>query len=233
MYKDNQDRIDAYLRGEMTSDERAEFEKDINADAALRQEYLETKAISNAIADRKEKLTQMSRWDMEENLRLKIRHRRMLIRRCTIGFSAAACLAVGFFAVRPMFLMTSSVPGDNCSMPDFSQEAYYRGGNYDTERLDSIIRSQDYTKALAFTDSLIKENRLLIEKYEQIDSMTKKDSYHKLQYEDNLYILKWKKVNLLLSLNKKEEAKPILKEFVYNDGAYKAEADSILKTLYR
>jgi len=231
MYKDNQDRIDAYLRGEMTSDERSAFERDKNTDAALRKEYLETKAIANALADRKEKLAQMVRWDMEEELRLKILHRRMLIRRWTIGFSVAAWLAVGFFAVRPMFRTTTFVPGDNFAMPEFSQETYYRGGNSGIEKLDSIIGSRDYANALAFSDSLINENRLEIAKYEQKDSLTEKDSYRKRQYEDNLYDLEWRRVNLLLVLNKKEKAKSILKEFVNNDGAYKTEADSILKTL--
>ena len=65
MYKDNQDRIDAYLRGEMTSEERFEFEKDKDTNMALRQEYLETKAIADALADRKEKLDMMAHWDME------------------------------------------------------------------------------------------------------------------------------------------------------------------------
>ncbi len=97
---------------------------------------------------------------MEEKLRLKIRHRRMLIRRCTIGFSAVACLAVGFFAVRSMFLTTSSVPGDNCSMPNLSQEAYYRSGDSSLECLDSLIIDRNYDKALTFADSLINESKL-------------------------------------------------------------------------
>lgn len=231
MYKDNQDRIDAYLRGEMTSEERFEFEKDKDTNMALRQEYLETKAIADALADRKEKLDMMAHWDMEEELRLKILHRRMLIRRWTIGFSAAACLAIGFFAVRPMFLTTTSVPGNNFVMPDFSQETYYRGGNSDIEMLDSVISSRDYAKALALSNSLINENRLEIAQYEQKDSLTVKDSYRKLQYENNLYDLEWRRINLLLALNQKEEAMSILKEFIYKDGAYKTEADSILKTL--
>lgn len=231
MYKDNQDRIDAYLRGEMTSEERFEFEKDKDTNMALRQEYLETKAIADALADRKEKLDMMARWDMEEELRLKILHRRMLIRRWTIGFSAAACLAIGFFAVRPIFLTTTSVPDNNFVMPDFSQETYYRGENSDIERLDSIISSRDYAKALAFTDSLINDSRLEIVQYEQKNSLTEKDSYRKLQYENNLYDLEWRRVNLLLALNQKEEAKALLKEFVYKDGVYKTKADSIFKTL--
>lgn len=231
MYKDNQDRIDAYLRGEMTSEERFEFEKDKDTNMALRQEYLETKAIADALADRKEKLDMMAHWDMEEELRLKILHRRMLIRRWTIGFSAAACLAIGFFAVRPMFLTTTSVPGNNFVMPDFSQETYYRGGNSDIEMLDSVISSRDYAKALALSNSLINENRLEIAQYEQKDSLTVKDSYRKLQYENNLYDLEWRRVNLLLALNQKEEAKALLKEFVYKEGVYKNKADSIFKTL--
>lgn len=231
MYKDNQDRIDAYLRGEMTSDERLEFEKDKDADAVLCQEYLETKAIADALADRKEKLAQMARWDKEEELRLKLQGRKMLIRRWTIGCSAAACLAVGFFAVRPLFLTTTSVPDNDFVMPDFSQETYYRGGNSDIERLDSVISSRDYAKALAFTDSLINQTQLEIAQFEQRDSLTEKDSYRKLQYENNLYDLEWRRVNLLLALNNKSEAMSILKEFVYKDGVYKTEADSIFKTL--
>ncbi len=229
MYKDNQDRIDAYLRGEMTSDERAEFEKDKNTDAALRQEYLETKAISDAIADRREKLTQMRRWDAEEKLRIKIGRRKKLIRLWTIGVSAAACVAIGFFALKPAYYMTSS--NDSYIMPDFSQEAYYRSGDSNLECLDSLIIDKKYDKALTFADSLIYENKLELAQYEPLDSLSEKESYQKLQTEECLYDLEWRMANILLVLDKEAEALILLKELASKENVYSSQADSLLNTI--
>lgn len=96
MYTNYQERVDAYLRGEMDNEARVQFERELKSDEALAQVYRETRAISDAIADRKNKLDMMARWEKEEEFREKLIRRRNNIRRWTIGMSAAACIAVGF-----------------------------------------------------------------------------------------------------------------------------------------
>lgn len=231
MYKDNQDRVDAYLRGEMDEKTRIEFEQELESNEALLKAYRETKAISDAIANRNEKLNMMARWDKEEEMRQQLIRRRNNIRRWTIGISAAACIAVCFFAIRPMFVMTSSSPASDFVMPNFGNEVYYRGGDSSIEILDSLITVKDYNKALVYADSLIQEYNNELMSHEVKDSLTEKDEYNKENGEETLVGLEWRKVNLLVALCKNEEAKDCLKHIVAADGFYKEQADSLLKTL--
>ncbi len=229
MYKDNQERVDAYLRGEMTNEERKQFEADIKTDPILHKVYVETKAISDALADRKEKLTLMARWDAEEKLKIKIERRKKSIRLWAIGVSAAACVAIGFFALKPVYYVTSS--HDSHVMPDFSQEAYYRSGDSNLECLDSLIIDGEYDKALTFADSLINESKLEFAQYNPLDSLSEKESYQKLQSEEYLYDLKWRKANLLHVLDKEAEALTLLKELASKENVYRSQADSLLNTI--
>ncbi len=173
MYTNYQERVDAYLRGEMDNEARVQFERELKFDEALAQVYRETKAISDAIADRKEKLDMMARWDKEE-IREQLIRRRNNIRRWTIGMSVAACIAVGFFTILPMFMTTSSTTTDFI-MPNFGNEVYYRSGDSSIELLDSIINIKDYELALGRVDSLLIDFNNELKQYEGKNSLTEKE----------------------------------------------------------
>lgn len=230
MYKDNQDRVDAYLRGEMDNEARIQFERDLKSDESLAQVYRETKAISDAIADRKEKLDMMAYWDKEEEIREQLSRRRNNIRRWTIGMSAAACIAIGFFAIRPMFRTTSS-PTSDFTMPNFGNEIYYRGGDSSMELLDSIISAKDYEHALVRVDSLLLDYNNELTQYEGKDSLTEKEEYELEACKESLDELYWRQANLLMALGKTEEAKECLKSMVDSGGYHQEPADSLLRTL--
>ena len=58
-----QDKIDRYILGEMSAEERTDFEKQVAQDAEL-QELLEfTKNVNTAIKSRNEKLAKMKEWE--------------------------------------------------------------------------------------------------------------------------------------------------------------------------
>jgi hypothetical protein len=59
---DNQDKIDAYLRGEMSEAERRKFEEKLKNDAATFDEILLTNDIISALEDRKHKLECIQHW---------------------------------------------------------------------------------------------------------------------------------------------------------------------------
>lgn len=231
MYKDNQERVDAYLRGEMDAEQKIQFEIDLETDSSLRIYYLQTKAITNALVDSKTKLNQMARWDKEEEIRLRFVSRRKNIRRWTIGMSAAACIAVGFFAIRPMFMTTSFAPGYDYAMPNFGSEVYSRGNDSSMEYLDSLISVKDYEKALACVDSLLFDYREELEQYETMDSLNEKETYNKQICEDNLSELEWRLANLLIALGKTDEAKDALKSISLRDNEYIQQADSLLNNI--
>ncbi|MCM1141409.1 MAG: hypothetical protein NC453_22805 [Muribaculum sp.] len=228
MYKDNQERVDAYLRGEMDNQARIQFEKELKSDDSLAKVYRETKAISDAIADRKKKLDMMVRWNKEEEIRAQLISRRNNIRRWTIGMSAAACIAVGFFAVRPMFITTSS-PTSDFAMPNFGNEVYYRGGDSSMELLDSLINVKDYEQALVRVDSLLLDYNSELKQYDGKDSLTEKEEYEKAACKEGLEELNWRRANLLIALGKTEEAKDCLQRIVNGKGYYAEQADSLLK----
>lgn len=232
MYKDNQDRVDAYLRGEMDNETRSQFESDLKLDEALSKVYRETKAISDAIADRKEKLDMMARWNKEEEIKEQLIRRRTNIRRWTIGMSAAACIAVGFFAIRPMFMTTSS-PASDFAMPNFGNELYYRGGDSSMELLDSIINAKDYEQALVRVDSLLLDNNSELKQYEGKDTLTEKEEYELDACKEGLEELNWRRANILIVLGKTEEAKTCLKSIVNGNGYYAEPADSLLIILQK
>lgn len=228
MYTNYQERVDAYLRGEMDNETRIQFERELKSNETLATVYRETKAISDAITDRKEKLDMMARWNKEEEIREQLIHRRRNIRRWTIGMSAAACLVLGFFAIRPMF---TSSPVSDFVMPDFGNEIYYRGGDSSLEFIDSLIKTKDYEYALARLDSLSYDYNNELKKYEEKDALTEKEEYELEAYKAALAELSWRRANLLLTLGKTEEAKENLKRMVISKGFYAEPADSLLKTL--
>ena len=231
MYKDNQDRVDAYLRGEMSQEERTKFESDLKTDVTLHDDFIFTKAISEAISDRKRKLDLMARWDAEEKLSLKLLHRRKMVRKWAIGISAIACIAIGFFSVQLVFLATSPSPNSDFVMPSFGAEVYYRSGDNSIENLDSLITAKDYEKALAYADSLILDYDNDLRQYKTKDSLSEKEAYNKEIVEEALEDIEWRKANLLVSLGKTDEAKVCLKYIVDRDGVYKFPADSLLNTI--
>lgn len=231
MDEDIQDRVDAYLRGEMNNESRIEFERELESNEALAKTYRETKAISNAIADRMEKLNMMALWDKEEEIKQQQIRRRDNIRRWTIGMSAVACIAVGFFAIRPMFVATSSSPTSEFIMPNFENEVYYRGGDSSMEILDSLIAVKEYDTALIYADSLISKFSDELKEYQVMDTLTEKDEANKEFYEEGLDDLEWRRANLLIALGKSNEAKECLKRIVGNNGYYNVQADSLLRTL--
>lgn len=248
MYKDNQERIDAYLRGEMTADQRHLFESEMEVNEELRNEYWLTKAIVNAIADRQEKLKFMRRWSEEDEMeepymaaacaaaerridqKVAAINPKFRILRWVYGIGAAACIAVGIFAVKSIFFASAPTDG-NYMMPDFGTEAIYRAGNSDISSVDSLIAGKQYALALSSVDSFINETNEYLKGYEETDSMTERDRYKIELNKGYLYELEWRKIHLLLALNKKDDAMRRLIRFSPQEGAYKTKADSLLETL--
>lgn len=230
MYRDNQDRIDAYLRGEMDNESRVQFERDLKSDEELAQVYRVTKAITNAIADRKEKLSMMARWDKEEEIKERLIRRRNSIRRWSIGMGAAACIAVVFFALLPL-LLPPSASKSNFVPPTPGNDVYYRGDDSNIDVIDSLFYVEDYEQALMLVDSLLldydKESKLC----EMKDSLTEKEEYRLEACKGGLDELNWRRANILIALGKTEEAKECLRDLVDSGGNYQEQADNLLQTL--
>lgn len=250
MYKERQDRIDAYLRDEMSQEEGSRFESDLQVDADLHNDFLATTAIAKALADRKEKIDSMTCWDAEEEIRRNIERRRRMIRWWVGGMGAVACLVIVFFTGRHFFIphsqysstnysssptfassssssltpLTPVSSGPDFSVPTFSTEADYPGVNNVMVYIDSLIEAKDYEEAIVCVDSLIP----IYDKGLQQASSTERYGQN---CKDTLEGLEWRRTNLLIVLGKTSEAKTCLKRIIERKGFYAEQAKSIMKTL--
>ena len=98
-----QDRIDEYLlHGDtMSEEDKAQFLKEIEDDVEKREQYEFTKNVKEAMKSRGEKLKAMTEFQKE----MKSHHHR----KTWLWISSiAAILVVGFFAINPLLVETSS-----------------------------------------------------------------------------------------------------------------------------
>ena len=97
-----QDRIDEYLlhSDTMSEEDKAQFLKEIEEDAEKKEKYEFTKNVKQAIVSRGEKLKAMTEFQKE----MKRSNRKTWLWISSI----AAILVVGFFAINPLLVETSS-----------------------------------------------------------------------------------------------------------------------------
>ena len=126
-----QDRIDEYLlHGDtMSEEDKARFLKEIEEDAEKKEQYEFTKNVKQAIVSRGEKLKAMTEFQKE----MKSHHHR----KTWLWISSiAAILIVGFFAINPLLVETSShdnVRGDENDVFEMTAPA----DNIDTDSISS------------------------------------------------------------------------------------------------
>ena len=102
-YNNFQDRIDEYLlHGDtMSEEDKAQLLKEIEEDAEKKEQYEFTKNVKQAMVSRGEKLKAMTEFQKE----MKSHHHR----KTWLWISSiAAILVVGFFAINPLLVETSS-----------------------------------------------------------------------------------------------------------------------------
>ena len=98
-----QDRIDEFLlhNDAMSEEDKAQFQKEIEEDAEKKEQYEFTKNVKQAIVSRGEKLKAMTEFQKEMKSHY---HRKTWLWISSI----AAILVVGFFAINPLLVETSS-----------------------------------------------------------------------------------------------------------------------------
>lgn len=209
----NQERIDAYIRKEMNDAERKDFESDLKNDASLYEEYVTIKNVVSALKKRNKRMQQMSEWksELEEHSDISIWN--VVFNRKIypwIGGCVAACLIVMFLAVPK--IRTNDEQGDFVSMSS---------GEIMTSDSDMLLEK------LFRLDSLESAYVRLLHQRDSIDNvMIEPDSI-----VQNLYEVRWEKVNILISLNRKDEAMNLLFMFINKDGKYQRNAKKLWNEL--
>lgn len=198
-----QDRIDAYIRGEMNASERATFSRDLSRDSELRKDYEFTRNVANSISDREKKKQQIREWNRKND---------KTVYMYSTVMSIAAMLVVGFFIFR-------YIPSDNATILSAESLSKTSENYYAFAEIGQLIENQNYGVALKY-----------IEKIESTDNKIALDSVsteNSISVSERTYELKWFKAQALLGLKRIEEARPLLKDISSSNSRYKEKADSL------
>lgn len=219
------EQIDKYLRKEMTPEESLNFEQEALNNPELRKEIELTYRIKRSLIDRKEKLRKTAQWERKSKFKI--------ASFATIS-SIAAMLVVGFFITKPAL----EVPDTNGNL---IASASIESPNDLKEIRESAIVTVKKSISKGMEEEAIAEVNRLEEKnviptlneisegrFVMSNSMGSEDA--EILSRD-AYELHWLKIQSLLAIGQKAEAKEQLKSFIQIEGKYKATADSLLHTL--
>lgn len=218
------DKIDRYLRKEMSSDETLLFEQEILNDEELRKEVEVSILIRKSLAGRAEKLRTMNRW--------KNRRKNRIIKSTSI-VSIAAIFVVGFFLFKPIATLTDS--HKMVAVQTKSKSKHLEIPRNEVNRVKEKVRD-------AKNDKEVVEAIDELDKRSDIPSISMDISGNYMSHETidteeernlklDIYELQWKKITSLIRMGKNKEAVSLLKHFVTIQGKFQEQADSILDEL--
>ena len=240
MNMDFQDRIDDYVLGRMSDEDRLQFEKEVSLDYEKEKQLKLTLNIKRALASRQEKLAIIQDFENDyqqqqeyddaneaENQHVmpdhvapsnKKPHRRLWFS-SIIGI--AAILAVGFFIT-----YTLSPSSENEIMPVNMNVENVRGDN-SLAQIAEMINNKRYGQALRLIHQSELENKQERDSVKSITSQSEELSYMLITLEQRKYDLIWMKANALIGLQRINEAMKQLQTLCHQENPYKVQADSL------
>lgn len=93
---DFQEKIDNYVLGKMSAEDRDKFEKEVSQDKEKQEQLKLTQNVSTAIKSRNEKLAMMQKWEQE-----RIASKRKIMAWTSSAVGVAAVFLIGFFLFVP------------------------------------------------------------------------------------------------------------------------------------
>lgn len=233
MNQEYQDRIDKYLLEQMSEAESLSFEKDIEKDTELKEQYEFTKNVKEAIVGRNRRLAQIKEWKEAyeaQNASVIELKPRILNRSYLYWISGIAAIFIaGFFLFHPIVFNSGSGPGHPISVNVSS----LRSGDDNTD-VAKVINGGNYDLALEKIEE--KAKKLETEKLQTEQEKDKMDEEEYLYLQKVLEIqqdeLNLLKAYALFGLKRSGEALTILDGIRQRDSMYKAQADS-LYNLYK
>ena len=240
MKKEYQDKIDEYLLGRMSDEERKEFEKELVSDKELREQLEFTEDVRQVMKSRNEKLAKMKEWRSDYTRRddikaaSAIKHKSRL--RIIYWFSGiAAIFIVGVFVFTTYRLPVNDSRHDRFSHYSKNKVLYERANDDNLAAIKPLEEADD-NKTLAMLEKNEEKIDLKIMLlYRDINS--RGDSQFAIeelnvQY-DSLFCLKLEKVQVLIRLKRYEEAMRLLDEIRHSNNKYMEKADSLYHLLQK
>ena len=232
MKEELEDRVDAYLLGEMTDEERHQFEMDAENDMELKTELEFSENVQKALRSRSEKLIAIREW--EKNRREKsakeetVGAKKKAIRQSIYWLSGiAAVFIVGLFLFND-FVFHNDI--------DLAYSPNNQGAIKGVDKIiENLLAQGDFKNALAQIEEMednISSERLVLECEKQSKGVDQNDIFQKQEMLDfRLEELSWLKVQALIGLNRLEEALSLLDEIRHSDSDFKNQADSLYNAL--
>lgn len=225
---ERQDRIDRYVLGRMTEEERKEFEQDMADDHELREQTVFTECVRRAVVSREEKLAKMRKWDKKTvpdvHSVADSGNRKPLYWISSI----AAVLVVGFFVVQLM--RTGSAGNGNGSMglpAFFEPEMNVRGGSGYAD-IKGKIQNQKFAQALEqITNEEIALTKDSLEMCGTPGLSDEERESLRVLVSSKRADLNWLKAWALLGIDRKDEAMTLIDSFRGQVGEYTEVADSL------
>ena len=210
------ERIDKYISGEMSEEERFSFERELTSDTELQTEIALQRDIVRAVRMKaaKEHLQQV-----ERTIQADKRRRNVFVLRFS-SFAAAACLAFGIFV---HFSLTADYKTIGNTI-DLVLD-YARGGESITDTIRVAIENKEYDEALNMIS--------FAEKQEFKSEFTHPDliEQDRIEYALQMETIRWYKTVVYMRMGKWVKARKLLKQIADSDGTYKSQAQSALDRL--
>lgn len=211
------ERFDRYLSGDMTGEERMQFEEQIAGDVELRREVdLHQRIVSSIKAKNAKHLLQN-----REN-RIKKQRRRKTFTISLSSFAAAACVLLAIVNINTISSLKSA---GELYYSEFSASAA-RGGN----TIDSLLHSAylnigntEYVVAIDNLDAAIE----LLDK-EQFNTSTEEGLYFQQMAFAKRDEAEWLKAITYMKQGKAGKAKKLLRKISNSDSRYNSKAQEIL-----
>ena len=179
--------------------------------------------IADRLGERQRKLDRMAVWERPA--------RNVQLRPVMVALAIAACLVVAFVVIAPW--KTTISPWDELGLEPPSREAL-RAATPDMAEITQLIEAQNYDAAIVKTEQALaqsdRELRVLSDALlgGEDDELLYEEEMEQLHNSE----LRWTYIYLLLRMERNEDARAELKQYLkYKDAPHRAEAKELLKLI--
>lgn len=222
-----QDRIDRYILGQLSEDEKIKFEEDLFKDIELYEQYKYTNMLKETISSQAHIEELMCQWDKELYENREEAHYPKWNKKIWYWTSAIAAIFIA-----TIFIIAPYKSSSDIKYETFINE-YSRNSGNELYQIDSLLIKKNYSYALILIENT--EKKVNISLY-QFNETVNKEQQEQLEYElqeikrysDDLT---WMKIYALIGLNREKEALSLLGVLKVKDGFYKEKADSLYQKI--
>lgn len=222
----NQEQIDKYLAGQMTEDEKLQFERLLSADdSSLRDEMELQKEIILAI--RRRSLKEMLQDEEDSIQKEKEGHHKRVVRwtlRSVASIAVAACF-IGVIIIAPQVNHLSNI-GDNANLyasANIEMNEAYSGLKGCNDATNAILKANELMQSCDYKQA----DKILAHALEQMEPITSDEQQAWTEKEDMLYL----RALCAIKQHRLYRSRHLLNEVVNMNTTHKDEAQQLLNTI--